>query len=276
MQQQSVVSHDGIVLRYAVRNADSDKPWIAFIMPFGLKMEMATPFFDFFEPHYRIVTWEARSILEESDRGVREREFSVENHVLDVRTILDHSGIAKAIFVGYCSGAGIAIAVANRFAQLIDRLILVHGEFVLLDHENCTTQFSREIDALLSMAAKDEEHLSLVFEKVENQRIGGAPSRPSGIDLPFTKLRHFRRYAANYLEYKSADFLALARQVGHKTLLMCGGMDAQVNLASAQKMNAAVRHSEVFIDPRADHYGILRDESPTLVRIWNYLCEEAA
>jgi pimeloyl-ACP methyl ester carboxylesterase len=274
MQEESVVSHDGISLRYAVRSVNSDKPWIAFILPFGMKMEMARPFFDFFEPHYRILTWEARSILENSDRGVREREFSIENHVLDVRTILDHNHIGRAIFVGYCSGAGVALAAANRFPQLIAKLILVHGEYVLLNHEGCTTQFSREIDVLLSMAAKDEEHLNLVFEKIENQRIGGGPSRPPGIDYPFTKLRHFRRYAANYLEYKSADFLELARQVGHKTLLMCGALDAQVNLASAEKMNAMVPNSEIFIDPHADHYGVLRDESNTLVRIWNYLCED--
>jgi pimeloyl-ACP methyl ester carboxylesterase len=273
MKERSVVSHDGIVLKYAIRDVSGDKPWIAFILPFGMKLEMARPFFDFFEPHYRIVTWEARSILEDSDRGVSEREFSVDNHVLDVRTILDDCGIEQAIFVGYCSGAGIAVAAANRFPQRVWKLILVHGEFVLLKHEGCTTQFSREIDGLLSMAARDEEHLNLVFEKLESQRIGGGPDRPAGIDYPFTRRRHFRRYAANYLEYKTADFLELARQVGHKTLLMCGGMDAQVNRASAEKMKAVVRDSEIFIDPHADHYGVLRDESSTLVRIWNYLCE---
>ena len=274
MKQQNVVSHDGIPLKYSITGSNSEKPWIVFILPFGLKVEMAKSFFDFFESHYRIITWEARSILDASDRNLEERELSIENHVKDVKTVLADCEITRAIFVGYCSGAGIALATANRYPDLIENLILVHGEYVLLDEEDCMTQFSTEIDTLLSLAAKSDNHLNLVFDKIEMERFDQNANRPNGIDLPFTKLNYFRRYAANYLEYKSVQFMELARQVSHKTLLMCGMLDAQANVASTEKIKALIPNSEIYIDPQADHYGVLREESGTLVKIWNYLCEQ--
>lgn len=274
MKEQNVVSHDGIPLKYSITKSNNEKPWIVFILPFGLTVNMAKSFFDFFEYHYRVITWEARSILDASDRSIAKHELSIENHVMDVHTILADCEITSAIFVGYCSGAGIALATANRYPNLIENLILVHGEYVLLGEKDCTTQFSTEIDTLLSLAAKSDHHLSLVFDKIEQERFDQNTNRPDGIDLPFTQLNYFRRYAANYLEYKSVQFMQLAQQVSHKTFLMCGALDAQANVASTEKIKALIPNSEIYIDPQADHYGVLREESGTLIKIWNYLCEQ--
>lgn len=273
MIEKQINSHDGIVLNYAVSEEFSDKPCIVLILPFGFKTHMADIFFDFFDTHYQLVTWETRTILEDSDRNLSEGELSIDNHVQDVKTILGACRIKNSIFVGYCSGAGIAIAAANRYPQLIKRLILVHGEFVLLNEMNCTTQFSMEIDTLLSLAAQSENHLTRVFDKIQSEKFDSNTNIPHGIDLPYRQKKYFRRYAANYLEYKSVDFIQLAKQVNHKTLLMCGEMDAQSNVRSSERIRSLIPSSEIFIDPNADHYGILRSDSTTLTKIWNYLYE---
>jgi len=274
MHLKTVNSHDGFELKYAVSDVQADKPWIALIIPFGLKAKMASYFFEFFKPHYNIITWESRSILDSSNHSVVENEFSIENHIMDLHTVLATCQVKKFIMIGYCSGAGLALAAANRFPYLIESLILVHGEYTILHDSSCTTQFASEIDSLLSLAAKDEEHLNLVFDKIKNERIDESADRPDGIDLPFTELAYLRRYAANYLAYKDVDFEKLARFVTHKTLVMTGNRDAQANVTSSEKISELMPNSTIHIDPEADHYGILRDDSQSLVTIWNYLYEQ--
>lgn len=273
MNNKTIQSHDGIELQYAMTDLKESKPWIALIIPFGMKVGMLKEFFEFFQPHYNVVAWETRSVLEDSERKVADNEFSIENHIRDIRTVLEVCPAKKFIVIGYCSGAGLALAAANRYPQMIENLILAHGEYTMLDDPKCTTQFAGEIDSLLSLAAKDEEHLGLVYGKIKEDRFEEDGSRPEGIDMPFTKLEYLRRHSANYLSYKSTDFENLARWVSHRTLLMTGERDSQANVTSTERIAAAMPNAKVYIDPEADHYGILREDSNTMVTIWNYLCE---
>ncbi|MEW5251476.1 alpha/beta fold hydrolase [Microbulbifer discodermiae] len=276
MKQDAIKSHDGIELHYAVTDIKEDKPWIALIFPFGLKLDLAIPFLQFFEPQYNVVVWETRSILEDSTREVGKEEFSIENHLSDMKTILDLFPSEKYIVVGYCSGAGIALGAANRYPNLIDDLLLVHGEYTMLKLEECTTNFAREIDSLLSMAGKDESYLQSVFDKIKQERLEETSNRPDGIDMPFTRLEFLRRHSANYLSYKANDFEHLAQWVPHKTLLMSGELDAQANVESTKRIASLIPNAEVYIDPDADHYGLLREDSNTLITIWNYLYGQQA
>ncbi len=276
MIEKKIISHDGFELKYSISQIQTEKPWIALIIPFGIKLWMARYFFNFFESQYNIITWESRSILNVSERKVVENEFTLENHIMDLHKVLETCSIKECTLVGYCSGAGIAMAAAARFPQLIDNLILVHGEYTLLNDSNCSTQFALEIDSLLTLAGKDERHLKLVFEKIQGDRLNSNLSRPKGVDLAFTNINFLRRYAANYLVYKEIDFESLARVITHNTLLMSGDLDVQSNVNSTQKICQFIKNSKSYIDPVADHYGLLRDESNTMVKVWNYLCEQRA
>jgi hypothetical protein len=157
---------------------------------------------------------------------------------------------------------------------LFPALVLVHGEYVLLGEKGCTTQYASEIDTLLSLAAKSEADARVVFEKVNSERPLQNTNVPEGLDTPFTQLSYLRRHATNYLAYKSADFIRLARSVSHRSLLLTGNRDAQANVESTRRIGSLMKNSEIHIDPNADHYGILRQDSQTLATIWNYLGEQ--
>jgi len=243
-------------------------------MPFGLRIELADAFFKFYRPRYDVVTWESRLILDSSEREVGQEDFAIIKHVYDLVSVLRACGVARSSLVGYCSGAGIGLAAANRFPQLFTSLTLVHGEYTLLNEQSCTTQFAADIDSLLSMAAKSDEHARQVFEKVNNDRPLANKNLPEGIDTPFTQLPYLRRHALNYLAYKSTDFKKLARSVTHRSLLLTGNRDAQANAECTRKIHGIMRNAEIHVDPDADHYGILREDSKTLATIWNYLGEQ--
>lgn len=274
MKEEVTAGSDGVSLNYAVSEYQEGKPWLALIIPFGLRVTIARPFFEFFQPQYNIVSWETRLILSPDDQPAPPGAFELQRHVKDFEAVLGACKVRRCVVVGYCSGAGVALGAANRYPQRISHLVLAHGEYVLLDEPGCSTQFAREIDGLLTMAHTDENHLRKIFEKVQEDRLDAGDHRPQGIDLPFSRLAYLRRHAQNYQAYKKADFQKLARFVTHRTLLMTGKKDAQANVASTVKIKNAMPNSMLHVDDGADHYGLLREDSSTLVTLWNHLSEQ--
>jgi len=274
MKEAVAVGPDGVSLTYAASEYREGKPWMALIIPFGLRVTIAEPFFEFFQPQFNIISWESRLILSPDEQPAPPGAFELPRHVKDFDVILSACNIRRCVVVGYCSGAGVALGAANRFPHRISHLVLAHGEYVLLNEPGCSTQFAREMDGLLTMAHTDENHLRKIFEKVKEDRLDSGDHRPPGIDLPFSELAFLRRHAQNYLAYKKSDFQKMARVVTHRTLLMTGKKDAQANVASTVKIKDAMPNSTLYVDNNADHYGILREDSSTLITLWNHLCEQ--
>ncbi len=268
-------SHDGFSIRYAYQRAEEKKPWIVFVIPFGLRLTIAAPFFDFFGSHYNIVTWESRLILDENDANTEGdlQIFSVDNHVSDMLAVMDACGIRRANLVGYCSGAGIALTAVNSAPKRFTNLVLAHGEYTLLDKASCSTPFSRDIDSILTMAANNARHAEKAFEKIKSDRFEANEGIPEGMYVPYSELNWFRRYAFNYLAYKATDFEELAAAVGHFTYLLTGLQDAQANADSTRRIANAIKDSRLYIDATGDHYGMVRPESKTMIAVWNYLGE---
>jgi pimeloyl-ACP methyl ester carboxylesterase len=275
MKVDTILSDDGVELRYAY-SGSSRRKCIALVMPFGLRIDLADAFFSFYAPHYDVVTWESRLILDSSQRRPAPQDFAMAKHVSDLARVLRTCRISTATLVGYCSGAGVGLAAANRHPQLFSNLILVHGEYTLLNEQSCTTPFAADIDSLLSRAARSDEDARKVFDKVNSDRPLSNTNIPQGVDAPFTQLPYLRRHAINYVVYKSNDFQKLARSVTHRTLLLTGERDVQANVASTKRIHGLMRNAEIHVDPNADHYGLLREDSPTLTTIWNYLGEQRA
>lgn len=272
----SVVSSDGSQVRYHYHLAGEEQPWIVLIMPFGLRSEMTQPFMQFFGRHYNIVSWESRLILDDGSEGFAPEHYQVRLHVADLLKVMDACAIKRAFLVGYCSGAGIALAALNRAPQLFRSVCLVHGEYTLLQNKPCMTQFALDIDSLLGLAAGSERGANMVFEKLQSERMDSSQHLPDGLDVPYSDIRFFRRYSNNYLSYKAEDYENLARQVSHKTLLLSGEKDIQANVTSTLHMADLLENSTVFIDPQADHYGMIRYGSRTMINVWNFLSVEQA
>lgn len=269
-----VSGSDGVVLRVCVANTQSDAPWIAFVLPFGLPLQFAEPFIRYFGVHFRILCWESRLILSETATAPADVQLTLTCHAADVIELFRHFDIQRAYLVGHCSGAGVAMKFAQMHAEQVSGMVLVHGEYVLRQMPECVTPFADEIDTLLSLCNLSESSLDLVFDKVSENRRPVAADLPVGIDTPFTERAYLRNYARNYLQYKTTDFCRLAADVQTDVLLLCGGADIQTNIQSSKKLQACFSHAQLVIDQDADHYGVYRDDSTTLTHIWNYLYEQ--
>ena len=203
-------------------------------------------------------------MLEESERLVAENEFAIENHVSDLHIVLESCPAKQFHAVGYCSRRHCAIA-ANRYPHLIGELILAHGEYTMLEKQGCTTQFAMEIDSLLTLAGRDEEHLGLVFDKIKNDRIDENSNRPQGIDMPFTN-KAFCAAILRIIRRINRWIWAFGLYTDHQALLMTGEL-MQANVLSTETIHELMPNSLLYVDPDADHYGLLR-KMPSR---WHYL-----
>lgn len=276
MNMETVVAHDGVPLRCRRHVGSVDHPWLILIVPFGLDLKVADAFFDHFGGNYNIATWESRLILSCPERKVAKDDFSTTKHVRDLFSLAEFSGIDCATVVGYCSGAGVALAAANNRPEKVKRLVLVHGEFAFLDDEACMTQVGTDIDSILPLASRGEDKAQFILDRVaslKRARSGDLP-QDTDINLPFSSPRYLYRYALNYLAYRETGFERLGRAVSATTLVMAGEADRQTNVCSARRIGRVIQSAQVFIDKDADHYGILRPQSNTLKQIERFLLEE--
>ena len=95
-----------------------------------------------------------------------------------------------------------------------------------------------------------------------------------GIHLPFSTPHYFHRYATKYLSYRSTDFLKLAESIKMKVQLISGELDLQANVNSTLKVSKHLKDPAVYIDPKGDHYGVLRPDSKTLIKISELMQEK--
>ena len=276
MMEQVTVVRDGVPIRYACSEQASEKPALLFIIPFGLRLDLAKPLFERFQDTYRVICWEARLILAPETQSVSQQDLTVDHHVADLFAVLDACGISQAHIVGYCSGAGIALAAVTARPDRFGAMVLVSGEYTLLNQPACVTQFGRDIDCLLPMASRDRKTAQLILERMPAQnKLSSERQIPDGINLPFSQAHFFHRYALNYLSYRAVDFERLASSVTNRTLLIACQRDLQTNIESTMKIRKLIGNSSLHIEPEGDHYEVLRSRTRVMSMIGDFLAGES-
>ncbi|MFP3530293.1 alpha/beta hydrolase [Burkholderia sp. SIMBA_013] len=183
-----------------------------------------------------------------------------EAHVRDMCSVLDAFDVRKTDVVGFCSGAGIALVAATIEGHRIDRLALVCGEYMLSPTVCPQSNFQREVDSLLPLAAQSLNHAAALCEKLTASRVR-APARTEfdeEVLVPFSSAARLHRHGLNYLTYRGTDFMALAGSVPHPTRLISTDRDEQVSAASSRVIAALLRNAEQHVVVPGDHYEILR------------------
>lgn len=273
-------SVENVAIHYVIAQQKDNRPWVLYILPFGMELEFAAPFLDFFTPHFNVVTWEARQIIDEQNIDDSVIDLVTERHARDALHLMNVCNIEHATLVGYCSGAGIALLAANMAPTRFLHLILVHGEYTLFDHAVAITQFGRDIDSLLTLAVQDQDKATLLANKLavqnsNNRTAGGNNDLSRATEKPFSNPRFLWRLALNYCHYKQVPFKSLAESLTQPIHILTGNCDEQTNMASSQIIYHHCDNGSLIVTEQADHYGLLRQESDTLVEIWNAIVTQS-
>jgi pimeloyl-ACP methyl ester carboxylesterase len=270
MDIRAILNSDGIEIRCAVTEMLHDRGTLVLIIPFGLRVEIAKPFFDHFADHFNVVCWESRLILAPEDRHVELNELTIEHHVRDLFFVLDFLSITSCNLIGYCSGAGVALKAVTQQPVRFDRLALVNGDYTLTGNKQYMTQHGSDIDSILPICATDVKTAGYILAKLDLSGSASGEDLPEGIFLPFSNPVYFHRYGINYHSYKHADFVELANKVETASLVVAGGIDKQTNVESSRFIHENLKDSLFHIQQDADHYDVLRAGSGVLSFLERY------
>lgn len=272
MHVHTITTQDNIQLTYAtsVENLPGEhgKTWVIFVVPFGINVALAEPFFEYFSSQYHVLVWESRLILSQTDENTPQSAFDVEQHVADLTQIMAACHIQSAALVGYCSGAGVALKAAQTMPQAFSHLVLVSGEYTLLDQPDCMSQFGQDVDSLLPIASESHDSAQFIIDRLS---FLSNPNVPDGVHRVFSNAEQFQQFAKSYLSYKSQDYAAIARQISLPALVIAGGADEQTTVSSSEFIQAQIANSQFYVSPDADHYALLRPQSEFFQLIEQFL-----
>ncbi len=79
---------------------------------------------DVLSPAHRLIAYDLRG---RGDSDKPDTGYSLERHAEDLRGLLDHFGLAKAVLLGHSLGANIALRFAAKHPGRVSRLVLVDG-----------------------------------------------------------------------------------------------------------------------------------------------------
>jgi pimeloyl-ACP methyl ester carboxylesterase len=102
-------------------------------------------------PHARVLSWCARG-GPELFASLDARAAHFERHVDDLEDLLRAHGVVRAHFVGFCTGADVMLAFAERAPERVQSMCAAHGALVGLSDQR--TQFQQSLATIVRRAAR--------------------------------------------------------------------------------------------------------------------------
>ncbi|WP_175734387.1 alpha/beta fold hydrolase [Burkholderia ambifaria] len=262
MQRETIPAFDGRPLRVFHTERSTGRRNLMLVLPFGVRHAMVERLCNALEPHFNVITWESRFVLDLQDDATDDA-FDVEYHVRDLVTVAAHANDrvghdGPIDVIGYCSGAGVGLLAAARYPDSVRRLALVCGEFMLKPSVCPPSSFQREVDVLLPVAATSKEMAGMLFDKISSGRSAPQSEFHSFISVPFSSAAHLHRYGLNYVAYRRTDFLDEAATVTQPTLVIATRSDRQVLPESARIIVAHLPDASGVHEFDGDHYELCR------------------
>ncbi len=274
MHRRSIIAHDGRELNAYVCADHPDAPDVVVVLPFGARQAMLARCYAALRPHFNVVTWESRFVLD-IERDAHTDGFAARAHASDLASVIrgarpgGRSGPVDVI--AYCSGAGVAMLAALHHPETIARLVLVSGEYLLPASVSAQTDVQRQMDILLSLAARSPALAGSVQEKISGAQLRNPNEFQAFLSEPFSSGPHLHRYGINYLAYRDAGLAEIAQQVEHEALSIVSTEDRHVDPAGSLAIGARLRHSAGSVAVSGDHYALCRGNADVVKHIVDFL-----
>jgi pimeloyl-ACP methyl ester carboxylesterase len=275
MKEITIESFDGHAISVLHSDPVPGKPYLTIVLPFGLRAKAAGELCARLSPHFNVLTWQSRSIIDCPEGAAGEIVLTPHMHANDMVQVLRHFRVGTGNVVGFCSGAGIALLAASEWRRMIDRLVLVCGEYMLPPEICPQTNFQREVDSLLPLAAIDRRSAASLCEKLKISRSKAESEFDEEVVLPFSNPEYLYRHGINYLTYRQVDFRDVAKSVPHRTLLISTENDKQVTVQSSRHIADLLPNRKEHIVLPGDHYEILRGRAEMVDALTAFLNEDA-
>jgi 2-hydroxymuconate-semialdehyde hydrolase len=178
--------------------------------------------------------------------------FDMERWVAHLIGFLDALGIAKAHFIGNSYGGALTLALAARYPERVDKIVLMGAAglpFPITDGLERVWGYQPSLEAMRDLMTAFAHDPSLVKEEIVQSRYE-ASIRP-GSQEAFSSL--FPAPRQRWLEALATDEAAL-RALPHSTLILHGREDVIVPLDCSMRFHHLIANSELHIFGGCGHW----------------------
>jgi len=195
---RNVQTDDEVQLRTYVAG-QVRRPAVILVNSFGMSAESMVELAARLTPRYRVITWRPRGL----DAVSEDADCSLDRHVRDLGLIMSAYELRRAHVVGWCTGADVALAFAQREPTRAMSLTLLNG--ALLRGTASETRFQRRLRILVAGASRSLEHAHGYYEALSSGKISAARDALQRVERVDTTREHY----AGLLDDVDPEFLHL-------------------------------------------------------------------
>ena len=190
--------------------------------------------------NYHIIIFDNRGA---GDSGGAHLGLTIPDMTMDCCHLLRALGISKAHILGYSMGAMIALDMAEKHQEMVDRIILIAP---VTDGAQTSARIQPFIDTSLPELIRVEALLpdSFITEHPGMRDVFPPPVHPVNIPLIYRQLRAMDKYTISH------ETLASMKR---RALILVGSGDLITPAESAQAIAGAIPHAEIRIIPGGGH-----------------------
>lgn len=244
MQKSSFNTNDNCKIYYETHGFDSSKPVVVFLngtMQTTLNWRSHSRIF---KDRFRVIMYDARA---QGQSKLGEKKLSIDLHVKDLLELLYHLKIKKAHFIGVSHGSYIALSLASRIPDAVDRLALCSVGAIITDLAKITIKSWLEILQLGGLRSLGWAVLPIVFGEdflKQNQRMIEKMVEAIAVrnkkDALIAQLKAINNYPAPG---------SLAKKINCPALIISGSQDRLVKTKDAKELADLCRgYHEEFPD----------------------------
>lgn len=209
-------------------------------------------------------------------------DASLGGHVAEIIAFMDAARIARASFVGSSQSGSVALLLAARHPERVDRIIAADPAVPETERNRAMiwlfhSSLGRTFAPLLRYGPRLGMWLALAHLYCRPSRIlrGTASGYLKAFRIPGT-IAHLLRMVSTWKQ----DFAELAREiplVKARVLLVWGGCDRVVPLAAGRRLTEQLPHADLVVIPGAGHlpYEEYPEEFNRIVSEWLAAAETA-
>ena len=283
VKASSVRSADGTELT-AFETGGGNGPTFVLCNGLGGNIDAWRYLIDEFGPHHRIVSWDYRGLYK-SGPAADGTGYAVETQVGDLRAVLQHFAIEKAVLLGWSMGVQVSFEAWRQMPEKILGMVLINGTYgsplktafsPMLQGSPLADMLPAIAKALESVAHLAEpfqpmaqrvtqtkialkvvKNLGLASQALDDEMFHALASEVAGLHMP--------RYMATLNALAQHSAVDVLPSIAVPVLVVTGDHDMLTPLAQSREMVRAIPGAELLVIPSGTHYTPL--EFPELIHL---------
>jgi pimeloyl-ACP methyl ester carboxylesterase len=230
---------DGARIAYYLHGAGEET--LLFVNPVVYGLEVFQPIVERLCQEFRIVTIDARGT---GASDPLQRPYGLTQHALDVRAVIEQTGVGAVTGVGISRGSNLLVRLADAYPDLVRRLVLI-GAPTDVGGSGSPAQRADYLDTTAAFLAKDD------LAGLMRYHIGRVFSEPDVADLAASRLQRWlgmprETVLSFYDRDPDMDIRPLLGAIRVPTLIAHGTEDRQVPFAAAEYLAAHIPGAQLY------------------------------